>query len=188
MAFSISIGMQAQSNVAKGRLFYLPGNFSLYSMGVGYERTISGNQSFQILYNMYGYDMTETDGSSVVIHSIVPEYRIYLKKRNQENLHKAFFLGMFNEFSIRKLSPSGFNFGEEPKSLINERQLSMSPGMLIGKNLPISTNWFFEIYAGAKYRFVEQQSKYLENQLEVVEKSSFSRFGFRIGVNLACRF
>jgi len=183
-----SIKSQAQTNIVKGRLFALPGDFKAFSIGIGYEKLLSSNKSIQILYNRTGYDMRATDGSSEIFNSIIPEYRIYLGKHLGQDFNKCSFIGIFNEFTFSKLLPSGNIVGENVKFLKEKNKQIISPGMLIGKNLRVSKNCFFDVFVGIKYRLINQESVFIENQNEIVEDANFDKVGIRLGFNLGYRF
>ena len=187
-----SIKLQAQTNIVKGRLFALPGTFNVFSIGIGYEKMISSNKSIQILYNRYGYDMRGTDGSSETLNSIVPEYRIYFGKQLDKNFNKCAFIGVFNEFTFSKVLPSGEGFEEEfeegAKNLRDRKKIILSPGILIGKNFFLSKKLFLDVYAGIKYRFINQESRFYQDQIEIIEKSKSDKIGIRMGLNLGYKF
>ncbi len=183
-----TVFLQGQSDIVKGRLFVLPGDMNLFSIGVGYERVTSKNHSFQILLNRYGYDLRGTDGDSKKITTLVPEYRIYLLTDELRNLDNSLFIGFFNEFSFSKLTPSGFDVEDESDFLLEENDIMINPGVLVGKKYILSTSLSLEVYFGIKYRIINRKSEYLEDDIRIVRETNFSDKGFRGGINISYKW
>lgn len=183
-----SIALYAQHNAIKGRLFYLPGDLKFFSMGIAYERMLTSRTAVQLMYNRYGHDTRSNDGNSVEVNALVAEYRVYLGKGKYQDRSSTTFLGAFSEFAKRQQIPAGFDVEGDPKKLLEENQRILSLGILIGRKMFVSNSWYVEIYTGLKHQFVDQESIYLEHQIEKIEQSDFSEWALRFGINLACSF
>ena len=154
----ISLICCAQKHTIKARAFGLPGGLKVYSLGLGYERMISENKAVQVLFNKIGYDFEDNDGFAKKHISIVPEYRYYFGKSAKTDINKSVFLGLFTEFALNECLP-GPEQKRTKKYLLSEKQVVLSPGVLLGKNLKISETFFFDIYLGVKYRFVSEKEE-----------------------------
>ncbi len=161
----------AQHHVIKGRLFALPGNLAVSSIGIGYERVFANQNAIQLLFNRNVVDMRETDGSKDVFVTLIPEVKHYF--RPPEALHKSAYLAAFLE--MRHYYASGGSFNEK----------SLAPGLLIGQHLHFSRKWYLEAYTGPLYRFAKEAYNMSDNGVVSLEKRAFSRFGWRFGFNLA---
>jgi Protein of unknown function (DUF3575) len=177
----------SQKNCAKGRIIGLPGNTTLFSMGIGYERMVADFWSVQVLINRHGWDMRSTDGQAEFTNAVVPEMRYYFGKYRRETLNKASFLAFFLEGALTKTYPGGETIGPVPP--LDGKSTSLSPGLLLGKNAQLSKLFYFEFYAGAKYRFVHETDYYILDDLtEITEEKNFEKLAPRLGLNLGFRF
>ena len=177
-----SIGIFAQKNIIKGRAFKVS---EVFSFGIGYERLIDNHISVQLLYNFYGYDLISTDGGAQFVHSIVPEVRYYLGKKE----NKKAFLGVFTEVSKAKDYASNFPFPVGPSRIkLKEYIDSFASGALVGISNGTKKRWLFEFYIGGKNTFAIQTTDYLVGQKKIRERKDISKLKIRIGINLGYRF
>ena len=179
--------LYSQKNIVKARALGIPASFKVYTLSVGYERIFKNQHSIQVLLNKYGFDTRDTDGDAIITSSIIPEYRIYFGKNHNIGFNKSTFIGLFTELSVREKLPSGYPT-EEERIFAKGIKKIISPGILVGKNFPISENWFFDTYIGVKQNFINDSRRYMENQLEIVEEHDYNKTGVRIGFNLGYIF
>ena len=185
--FFISLSsLTAQDHFIKARIFGFPGGFSFLSIGLGYERIVSSNSSVQLLYNRFSWDMRDTDGDGRITHLLVPEYRFYF---NQETpTPESWFTGIFTELAWSKKLLGGYESDISEGMLIKNRRISLNPGILIGKNIPLSKRFHVDTYLGIKYNFHKEKSTYLQNSIESIEIENQKKLGVRVGVNLNYKF
>lgn len=174
----------AQKGEIKGRAAYISQWGRLFSIGIGYERPISDNSSWQIVVNRMGIDGTDNDGTSSIVSSVVPEYRLYFRKNQTENIHRGGFAGIFNEFALARYRPSGqgSQFGEE-KILSKEARYMLNPGIIIGSKIKASERGSIELFAGVKYQFIHARKHYRHHSSNEYEAINYSKIGWRVGIN-----
>lgn len=174
----------AQKGEIKGRGAYIPQWGRIFSIGIGYERLISDNSSWQIVANRMGIDGRDNDGTSNIVNSIVPEYRLYFRKKQTENINRGGFVGVFNEFALARYRPSGqgLQFSDE-NILSKETRYMLNPGIIIGSKIKASERGSIELFAGAKYQFIHAREHYSHHESNEYESNNYSKFGWRVGVN-----
>lgn len=86
----ISLDVFSQKNIIKGRVIGIP-EVKLFSLGIGVERMLNIKFSTQILFNRMGYDMRDTDGNAAFLNILVPELRLFRKKRKQKIVPWIFY-------------------------------------------------------------------------------------------------
>ena len=156
-------------------------------MGIGYERILNDKFSVQLLFNRFGYDQRDTDGSAEFTNSLVPEFRYYFGKNKKETLNKAAYLGAFTEISKTDIFTPGAEYGD--KIYLGGTKKMINPGIIIGRNTEIAKRWFAEFHIGIKYKFIVETSNYYLNYQTKVEEMNYSnKVGIRMGFNIGFRF
>jgi hypothetical protein len=174
------------NHVVKGRVIGFPLARS-FSMGLGFERMIGDRFSAQLLYNRFGFDSSDTDGSAEQTNAIVPEARFYFGKHRKETINKASFLGLFAECSRTRTEP-GIEGSEQGVVYLNGWRKLFAPGLVLGRNVRVSERFYLEFYTGPKYRFWSKTTKRLVFQVLETETEHFRKLGLRGGFNLGFRF
>jgi hypothetical protein len=174
----------AQKGEIKGRAAYISQWGRMFSIGIGYERPISDNSSWQVIANRMGIDGTDNDGTSYIVSSVVPEYRLYFRKNQTENIHRGGFAGIFNEFALARYRPSGQEFHlRDGNVLSKETRYMLNPGIIIGSKIKASERGSIELFAGAKYQFIHARKHYTNHTSKEYEPFNYSKIGWRVGVN-----
>lgn len=174
----------AQSNILKGRIIGLPLGGLMYSLGIGYERTLGNHFALQGLINRSGIDMSSTDGSNEVYTSVIPELKYYFKTK--QALSSSFFLSCFLELQVRNITPGGEQSTDN--FLVSNQQKQVSPGLLVGKNFNLSPKFHIETYLGTKYRIGNERTEEIINNSPSSSTVRYEKLGIRTGFNIAYRF
>ncbi len=179
----LNLSVFAQKDNIKGRFLVLPTNLFAYAFGAAYESQINPRVSAQLSMNFYGIDMQNTDGGATAVVSIIPEARWWTKPVDLEKNKNLFFVGAFLEFAKTQDTPGGERELNDDY-LISKREHAFNPGLILGYKVWFSKKWFFETYAGPKYRFFQEKSDFKRMAETVSEKRNGNQLGYRVGLNV----
>ena len=141
-----SLRYGATEILVKGRAAAGPG--LSYSAGIGMEYWWGEKLSFQLLFNVLGYDDRRFDGPRERARLTVPEVRYRITQRRPRN--RVWWTGLFGEFGSAQVDPSGEIF--MPVRLLRRKRIR-TVGVLLGKNFPLGRKAILELYVGPKLRF-----------------------------------
>lgn len=179
-----AFGLHAQKGEIKGRGVYITPWGRAFSLGLGYERPVSDNSSWQIVANRMGHDGMDNDGSSNIVSSLVPEYRWYLKKLMCGHIHRGAFVGVFNEFAFRRDRIPGNRMVFGPNDVLAmESRYMINPGVILGMKTMASKRSSIEFFAGCKYQFIHARRHYTHHDSDEYDAVNYSKFAWRVGIN-----
>lgn len=152
-----AFGLHAQKGEIKGRGVYITPWGRTFSLGLGYERPVSDNSSWQIVANGMGHDGTDNDGSSE---------------------------GVFNEFAFRRDRIPGNRMVFGPNNVLAmESRYMINPGVIIGMKTLSSKRSSIEFFAGAKHQFIHARRHYTHHDSDEYDAVNYSKFAWRVGIN-----
>ena len=169
----------------KGKVLAFPvTGISAVALSIGFEKIYQGRHSASAMMHFSQFGSNDYDGSVHSSFKISPEYRYYFK-HSKHPASKKYFMGIFTEFTRCVQKYGGEQSG--PEINLYTRELSIDPGLIIGKNFKLSSRWHLEMYAGPKCRFVASRTKTINAGNNFYYEDRSIKPGIKTGFNFAFR-
>lgn len=192
---AVSTVLFSQTNVLKGRAFYILPVFSDAGpiVGIGYEKIFPNHFSLQMLYNWYKKEFDSriessqngvfSNNSQTITREIIPECRYYFGSK--DDLRNASFVGIYG---ISRTTKNEDNVNIQffsANSFLTKKISDIGIGGLIGQNLSMTKRLNIEAYIGVTYAYA--QYKKVGRFGAAQSQSSFGKYA-RVGLNMCYRF